>query len=123
VSVHLQAADGRERKVNAWNWGVLHHIVEAMGLFDDELWAPARGGGAELDAAQCATLVGFLRDELLPRIPPGHRMFFNTTVTDVPDDGTFYRDKDELWKNYSLHHEVLVAIIELLDGATGMSIL
>jgi hypothetical protein len=120
MSVRLTTADGRSRKLNAWNWGVMHLLVEEGGLFDEEVWGPARHGLGELDAAQCAALAGFLREQVLPRLKPGERIFMNGSVTDVPDDGTFFRAEDELWKNYSLHHDVVVDVIALLDGADGL---
>jgi hypothetical protein len=33
------------------------------------------------------------------------------TLTDVPDDGTFYREESEQWKNYSLQRAVLEPVI------------
>ncbi len=115
----LIAEDGRELQMNAWNWGVLHHVVARAGLFPDDVWEPARQGGGELDAAGVARLADFLADQLLPCLAPGQRMFFNGTVTDEPDDGTFYREEGELWRNYSLRHEVLVGAIEFLRSAAG----
>ena len=116
MSVHLCTADGRDLKVNAWNWGTLHELVERAGWFDEDTWAPLRyNGGVELDAAATARLA----TEVLPRMRPGERALLDGSITDVPDDGTFYRGEDELWKNYSLDHDVLVAIIEFLRAAGG----
>ena len=119
MSILLIAEDGRDLKMNAWNWGVLHHVVERAGLFPGELWEPARHGGGELDAADVARLADFLAERVLPRLAPGQRMFFDGTVTDEPDDGTFYREENELWRNYSLLREVLVGAIEFLRSAQG----
>jgi hypothetical protein len=121
VSVILSAGEGaRDLKVNAWNWGVLHHVVERHGLFPAEVWEIARyNAGAELDASQAVALADFLERDVLPRIPAGSRMFFTGDVTDVPDDGTFYRKEDELWRNYSLTHEVLASVIAFLRAAVG----
>jgi hypothetical protein len=119
VSILLIAEDGRDLKMNAWNWGVLHHMVERAGLFADEVWEPIRHGGGELDAAGVAQLAEFLAHQLLPRLAPGQRMFFAGTVTDEPDDGTFYREESEMWRNYSLLHDVLVGAIEFLRSVPG----
>ena len=118
MSVVLEAPDGRSLKVNAWNWGVLHHLVEKAGLFPDQVWVPKRyNGGGALDAGQVALLADFLAELVVPLIGEGERMFFDGTTTDVPDDGTFYRAEDELWKNYSLHRDVLDRVIEFLRAA------
>ena len=120
MSVILERADGAELKVNAWNWGVLHHVVAVAGLFPDEVWEPKRyNGGGDLDCQQVAALADWLETRILPRLSEGERMFFDSTVTDVPDDGTLYRNESELWKNYSLHRTVLVSIIDFLRAAHG----
>lgn len=120
MSVILEAPDGRDLKVNAWNWGVLHHLVEQAGIFSDDLWVPKRyNGGGALDAEQVIALADFLADSVRPLIAAGERMFFDGSTTDVPDDGTFYRAEDELWKNYSLTRGVLDDVIAFLRAAGG----
>ncbi len=120
MTLILKAADGRDCVVNGWNWGVLHRVVELAGVFPDEVWGPKRSnGGGELDGAQVATLAGFLEREVLRFLEPGERLLANGEITNVPDDGTFHRDEDELWRNYSLHHSVLVDVIRFLREADG----
>jgi hypothetical protein len=119
MSIILHTDDGRDMKINAWNWGVLHHIVAGAGLFSDDIWEPKRyNGGGILDSQQVTALANFLESKLLPRFHPGERIFADGTVTDVPDDGRLYRG-EEGWKNYSLRHDVLVAVIEFLRSAHG----
>lgn len=114
MSITLWTSD-RDLTINAWNWGVLHALVASAGVFSDEIWEPKRyNGGGTLDEEQVATLADFLESSVLPRIAPGQRMFFDESVTDEPDDGTFYRGESELWRNYSLHHDVLVEVIAFL---------
>lgn len=120
MSIVLESADGRDLTVNAWNWGVLHHLVARADVLPEEVWEPKRyNGGGELDARQVAALADFLEQAVLPRLRDGERMFFDGSVTDAPDDGTFYRDEAELWKNYSLQRGVLVAIIGFLRQAVS----
>ena len=120
MSIVLASSDGRTLAVNAWNWGVLHHLVASAVVLPDPVWEPKRsGGGGDLDADQVAALAAFLADTVLPRLDDGERMFFDGTITDVPDDGTFYRDEAEMWKNYSLRRDVLVGVIEFLRRAGG----
>jgi hypothetical protein len=120
MSMILEAGDGRELKVNAWNWGVLHHFVAQRGVLPPEVWAPKRyGAGGELDAAQVAVVADCLERDILVLLKPGERMFFDGTVTAVPDDGTLYREPQEQWRNYSLQREVLVKVIAFLRAAGG----
>jgi hypothetical protein len=118
MSIHLEAAEGRSLKVNAWNWGVLHHRVAAARILPAEIWETMRfNAGDELDPGHVKVLIEFLERRVLSCLRVGERMFFDGSVTDQPDDGTFYRDEKERWKNYSLHRSVLIAIIEFLKAA------
>ncbi|MEJ7735145.1 MAG: hypothetical protein WKG00_38905 [Polyangiaceae bacterium] len=115
MSIILERSDGRDMRVNVWNWGVLHHLVAEAALFSAAVWEPKRfNGGGDLGVQEVAALADFLTERLLPRLREGERIFLDGTVTDVPDDGAFYREEADLWRNYSLHREVLVAIIEFL---------
>jgi hypothetical protein len=120
VSIILSTQDDRDLQINAWNWGVLHHVVANASLFSDEVWEPKRyNAGGDLDASQVIKLAEYLESRVLPCLRHGERMFFDGTTTDVPHDGTFYRHKENLWKNYSLHREVLVDSISFLRGPGG----
>ncbi len=65
----------------------------------------------ELVDRLCVYLVG----AVLHKLRPGQRMLMDFSVTNEPDDGTFYRD--DLEKNYSLHYNVLVSILDFLHEA------
>lgn len=115
MSFTLTAANDSDFRLNSWNWGVLHHLVDQAGVFPEEMWEPFRyNSGAELESDQVTALVKFLETGVLPRMKPDQRMFFDGSVTDEPDDGTFYREEGELWRNYSLHHSVLARLIGFL---------
>ncbi len=118
MSIILSDVQDRSLDVNAWNWGVLHFAVSCAKppLFaGSDVLARLRSGGAKLSADQVELLYHYLKEVVLPRIEPGHRMLHDLSVTDEPDDGTFYRD--ELERNYSLHHDVLVSVIDFLRDA------
>jgi hypothetical protein len=120
MSIILATPDGRELKVNAWSWGALHSIVSSAGVFPSEVWEPKRSdGGGILEARQVAILADFLSARVLPRLGDGERMFGDGSVTDIPDSGALYRGGDDPRRNYSLHHDVLVEVIEFLRSAAG----
>lgn len=120
MSIILRSPNAEDVTVNVWNWGVLHHFVAEAELFSDEVWVPARyNGGAELDAEQVEQLADYLEQRLLPCVGEGERIFFDGSVTRVPDDGKLYRDEADAWKNYSLHRDVLVEVIGFLRKARG----
>jgi hypothetical protein len=118
VSVVLVAANG-DLKVSAWTWGPIHDLVATAGIMPADLWEMTRynGTGAELGEQQTAMLADFLESRILSRLRDGERLLADGTVTDVPDDGTLYRD--DLSKNYSVRREMLVRIINFLRAAKG----
>jgi len=92
----------------------------ASGLFPEEVWVPKRGnGGGSLKAPQVGLLAAFLADFILPRLKAGERMFHTGEITAEPDDGTLYAEESEKWRNYSLHRDVLEAVIQFLRQAKG----
>ena len=119
MSITISNEDGQCMHVNAWNWGVLHFVVEKAKLLPQDVWEPARYLGTDLDHAQVKQLTEFLGSNVLPQLKPGERMFFDGTKTHLADDGTFFREADEQWKNYSLHHEVLLKILQFLRSSNG----
>jgi hypothetical protein len=118
VSIVLVSANG-DLKVSAWTWGPIHDLVAAAGILPADLWEMTRynGTGAELDERQTAVLADFLESRILARLGEGERLLADGTVTDVPDDGTLYRD--DLSKNYSVRREMLLRIIDFLRAAKG----
>jgi hypothetical protein len=114
MSVLLTDSQGESLKVNAWNWGVLHFTVTCskVPLFEEETVDALRYGGIDLSENHVKVLHNFLKQVVLPLLKPGERLLDDLSVTSELDDGTFHRD--DLSKNYSLHYEVLVQIIEFL---------
>jgi hypothetical protein len=117
MSVVLVSANG-ELKVNAWTWGPLHDLVASAGILPADLWEMTRYNcSTQLDERQTATLADFLESAILVQLGDGERVLADGTVSDEPDDRTFYRD--DLAKNYSVPREALVRIIDFLRAAKG----
>jgi hypothetical protein len=117
MSVRLVSANA-DLKVSAWTWGPIHDLVASAGILPADLWEMTRYNcSAELDQQQVATLADFLQARILVRLGDGERLLADGTVTDVPDDRTLYRD--DLARNYSVHREMLVRIIDFLRAAKG----
>jgi hypothetical protein len=118
MSIRLTDGTGQSLKVNAWNWGMLHYAVTCAKppLFDNEdVVVGLRYGGVELGESQTRKLHDFLNEVIRPMIPNGERMMFDFSITSEPDDGTLYQD--DLRKNYSLRHDVLMSVINFLATA------
>ncbi len=92
--------------VNAWNWRPTLALLERFAVLpEDELERMGfNGGGGEATVDQARVIAGKL-EELLEGLRKDERVRLDLSVTDEPDDGTFYRD--DLTKNYSATREWL----------------
>jgi len=102
-------AEGYEFTANVWNWKAALEIIKDLDIISEghvrQLGYNAMGVKMVLEEAH---LIGAkIRDEILPKVGPGKRIYSDGTVTDAPDDGTFYKDDDEQWKNYSVTYDWL----------------
>lgn len=102
-------AENFEFTANVWNWKAALEIIKDLDIISEshvrQLGYNAMGVKMDLEEAH---LIGQkIRDEILPKVGPGKRIYSDGTVTDTPDDGTFYKDDDEQWKNYSVTHDWL----------------
>jgi hypothetical protein len=104
-----QGSENFEFAANVWNWKAALEIIKDLDVISEsrvrQLGYNAMGTKMDLEEAH---LIGQkIRDDILPKVGPGSRIFADGTVTDAPDDGTIYKDDDEQWKNYSVSHEWL----------------
>jgi hypothetical protein len=102
-------AEGFEFTANVWNWKAALEVIKDLDIISEnhvrQLGYNAMGVKLNVDEAH---LIGQkIRDEILPKVSPGKRIFADGSITDQPDDGTFYKDDDEQWKNYSVNHDWL----------------
>ena len=102
-------AEGFEFTANVWNWKAALEIIKDLDIISEshvrQLGYNAMGVKMGMEEAH---LIGEkIRDEILPKVGPGKRIYADGTITDQPDDGTFYKDDDEQWKNYSVTHDWL----------------
>ena len=102
-------AENFEFTANVWNWKAALEIIKDLDIISEnhvrQLGYNAMGIKMNVDEAH---LIGEkIRDDILPKVGPGKRIFADGSVTDAPDDGTFYKDEDEQWKNYSVSHDWL----------------
>jgi hypothetical protein len=119
MSITISNEDGKHLHLNAWNWGVIHYLVEKAQLFPQDIWEPARYLGTDLTTEQANQLADFLESSVMRHLLPGERMFFEGTTTNSTDDGTLFREADEQWKNYSLHQDILAKVLQFLRSSSG----
>jgi hypothetical protein len=61
MSITISSEDGQCLNVNAWNWGVLHFLVEKARLFPEDVWEPARYMGTDITRKHALQLAFFWR--------------------------------------------------------------
>ena len=102
-------AENFEFTANVWNWKAALEIIRSFDLVSEnhvrQLGYNAMG--IKMSAEEAHMIGEKIRNEILPKVGPGQRMYADGTVTDTPDDGTIHKDDDEQWKNYSVNHNWL----------------
>ncbi len=98
-----------EFQVNVWNWRTVLEIIKSFDIVSEGLIRQMsdNASGISVSDEEASAIGNKIREEILPKLVPNKRMFSNLTITDKPDDGTIYKDKDEKWKNYSANHDWL----------------
>ncbi len=119
-----QGSEGYEFQVNVWNWKAAVEIIRSLDVLDEgamrQMSYNATGVRVEMDAAH--QIGSRIRDEILPKVGPGKRIFCDLTVTQTPDDMTLHRDSDEQWKNYSATHEWLEEFSDFCLRSKGFQV-
>ena len=102
-------AENFEFTANVWNWKAALEIIKDLDIISEnhvrQLGYNAMG--VKMDSDEAHLIGQKIRDEILPKVGPGKRIYADGSITDAPDDGTFYKDEDEQWKNYSVSHDWL----------------
>ncbi len=109
VTLIDMGTENYEFSANVWNWKAALELIKEFDMLSEgkvrQMAYNAMGVRIDVDDAH---LIGSkIRDEILPKLAPNKRIFADGTITDAPDDGTIYKDEDELWKNYSVSHDWL----------------
>ncbi|HUF04330.1 MAG TPA: hypothetical protein VMM38_09155 [Aridibacter sp.] len=119
-----QGSENFEFRASVWNWNTLLEIVKSFDLISEgkirEMSYAAAGTKVSVEEAR--EIGGKIRDEILPKLSPGMRIFSDLSVTEKPDDGTLYRDDDEKWKNYSVDYEWLKEFSDFCFDSKGFQV-
>ena len=102
-------SEGFKFHANVWNWKTMLEIIKSFDLISENRVRQMSNNatGTKLEKEEAHTIGEKIRNEVLPKVPPGKRIYSDLTVTDAPDDMTLFKDEDEQWKNYSVNHEWL----------------
>jgi hypothetical protein len=112
----------RAEKVSWWNWRPTLVLIEASRLVDAERLALMgyNGSGVEITRSEARAIAEFLEERVLAHLAPGDRVRSDLSITDVPDDGTFYRE--DIARNYSASYDWLQRFVRFCLACDGFTV-
>lgn len=113
-----------EFRASVWNWKTVLEIVRSLDIVSEGKLRQMNynAAGTSVSVEESRQIAEKIRDEILPKMGPGKRIFADLSVTDKPDDGTLYRDDDERWKNYSVDYEWLSEFTDFCLNSKGFQV-
>ena len=109
---------------NVWHWRAALEVIKNLDILSESLVRKMgyNAMGSKLEIEDAHLLGEKIRDQVLPKLGPGKRIFADLSVTDEPDDMTLYKDEDEQWKNYSVSYEWLKDFSEFCLRSKGFQV-
>lgn len=119
-----QGSENFEFTANVWTWKAAMEIIRKLDVLDEGALRQMgyNATGVKVDMKAAHELGERIRDEILPKIGEGKRIFADGTITGAPDDGMFHKDSDEQWMNYSATHEWLHDFSEFCLKSKGFQV-
>jgi len=113
-----------EFHANVWNWKAALEIIRSFDLLSESTLRQMNynATGVKVSMAEAHEIGNRIKDEVLPRVPPGKRIYADLSITDEPDDMTLHRDSDDQWKNYSTGNEWLKDFAEFCLRSKGFQV-
>jgi hypothetical protein len=118
------SSENYEFAASVWNWKAALELIKGFDVLSEGTLRQLgyNATGAKLSMEEAHIIGRRLRDEVLPKLRPGERIFADGTITNEPDDMTLFRDDDEQWKNYSVSREWLAELAEFCLRSKGFQV-
>lgn len=118
------SSENFEFRSSVWNWKAVLEVIKSLNIISEgkirEMSSNATGVKVFDEEAK---LIGEkIREQILPKLEPNKRIFLNLSISDKPDDGTIYKDKDEEWQNYSADYNYLDEFAEFCFKSKGFQV-
>lgn len=113
-----------EMTANVWSWKPALEIIKSLDILSDGKLRQMEynATGVKITMEEARELGAKISEQFLPKLEPDKRMFMDLSTTDTKDDGTFHRDEDEQWKNYSVSYEWLKEFSEFCLRSKGFQV-
>ena len=119
-----QGSENFEFKSSVWSWKAAIEIIKSLDVVSEGKVRQMayNATGVSVDQIEANEIGKRLKEEVMPKVGDGMRMFADLSVTEAPDDGTIYRDEDEKYKNYSVDREWLNEFSDFCSRCKGFQI-
>jgi hypothetical protein len=119
-----QSPEGFEFNATVWKWKAALEVIRSLDILSENRVRQMayNAAGAKVDPDEAHAIGEQIRDRILPKLEPDKRMFADLTVTDKPDDGTFFSNDEEQWKNFSVNYEWLKDFSDFCLRSKGFQI-
>lgn len=119
-----QGSENFEFRSSVWSWKAAIEIIKSLDVVSERKVREMayNATGVSLDQSDAAKIGEAIRDEIIPKVDKGMRMFSDLSVTSTPDDGTIYKDPDEKFKNYSVDRAWLDEFSDFCTKCKGFQI-
>lgn len=123
-TLHDLGSENFEFTANVWNWKAALEVIKSLDIISEGLVRQMgyNAMGTKLELEEAHLLGEKIRDQILPKVGPGKRIYADLSITDAPDDMTLHKDEDEQWKNYSVNHEWLKDFSEFCLKSKGFQV-
>lgn len=113
-----------EVRASVWSWKPTLEIIKSLDILSDGKIRQMEytATGVKIDMEDAHQIGRKIQETILPKLEPNKRIFMDLTITDVPDDGTIYRDEDEKWKNYSASYDWLKEFSDFCLKSKGFQV-
>lgn len=117
-------AENFEFRANVWNWKTVLEIIKDFDILSESKIKQMNynATGVKLEKEEAHEIGEKIRDEILPKLEPDKRIFADLSITAAKDDGTFYKDEDEQWKNFSADYQWLKEFSEFCLKSKGFQV-
>ena len=113
-----------EMNANVWMWKPALEIIKSFDILSDGKLRQMEynATGVKITMEEARELGAKIRDQFLPKLAPDKRMYLDMSITSARDDGTFHKDEDEQWKNYSVSYDWLKDFSEFCIHSKGFQV-
>ena len=113
-----------EFRSNVWNWKATLEVIKSLNVVSEGLVREmsSNGTGVKVSSEESQLIGEKIRKDILPQLEPNKRIYLNLSISDKPDDGVIYKDKEDEWRNYSADYYYLEEFSDFCTKSKGFQV-